>query len=88
MKATLTSKGQVTIPKSVRQKLNLREGDMVSFEENGAGKWVFAKASVGGEKSAMGVANQFRSKTTSVSVEDMNAAIAAEAKASYGRSGK
>lgn len=30
--ATLTSKGQVTIPKSVREALGLEEGDQVRFE--------------------------------------------------------
>ena len=36
--ATLTSKGQVTIPKTVRDALQLREGDKVDFmvTENGA----------------------------------------------------
>ena len=35
--ATLTSKGQVTIPKTVREALQLREGDKVDFmlTENG-----------------------------------------------------
>ncbi|MXW79681.1 MAG: AbrB/MazE/SpoVT family DNA-binding domain-containing protein, partial [Gemmatimonadetes bacterium] len=35
--ATLTSKGQVTIPKTVRDALQLREGDKVDFmlTENG-----------------------------------------------------
>ena len=29
--AKLTSKGQITIPKAVRERLNLEEGDRVSF---------------------------------------------------------
>jgi antitoxin PrlF len=34
--ATLTSKGQVTIPAAVRKRLNLKKGDMVAFSiENG-----------------------------------------------------
>jgi antitoxin PrlF len=33
---TLTSKGQVTIPKKIRDELNLQPGDQLSFEiENG-----------------------------------------------------
>ena len=31
-RATLTSKGQITIPVEVRRKLNLHEGDQVVFE--------------------------------------------------------
>ena len=34
--ARLTSKGQVTIPKSVRSALGLREGDTVIFHVDGA----------------------------------------------------
>jgi AbrB family looped-hinge helix DNA binding protein len=32
MKAKLTSKGQVTVPKSCRDKLGLREGTVLDFE--------------------------------------------------------
>lgn len=32
MRATLTSKGQLTIPKKVREALGLRPGDQVEFE--------------------------------------------------------
>jgi AbrB family looped-hinge helix DNA binding protein len=40
--AKLTSKGQVTIPKSVRDTLGLREGDNVLFRVDG-GRAVIAK---------------------------------------------
>jgi len=33
MKATLTSKGQITIPVGVRRRLNLKPGDVLDFDE-------------------------------------------------------
>lgn len=41
----ISSKGQVTIPKAIRERLNLEEGDKVAFiEENG--KIIITKSSV------------------------------------------
>lgn len=34
MKATLSSKGQITIPLSLRKRLNLKTGDQLEFDEN------------------------------------------------------
>jgi AbrB family looped-hinge helix DNA binding protein len=34
MKATLTSKGQITIPVAIREKLGLKPGDQIDFDEN------------------------------------------------------
>ena len=36
--AKVTSKGQVTIPKQVREELGLEPGSSITFELNGAGK--------------------------------------------------
>ncbi len=34
MKATLTSKGQITIPLTIRNKLHLKSGDVLDFDES------------------------------------------------------
>jgi len=34
MKATITSKGQITIPVAIREKLGLKPGDQIDFDEN------------------------------------------------------
>ncbi len=34
MKATLTSKGQITIPVGIRSRLHLKPGDVLEFDEN------------------------------------------------------
>ncbi|UJL48156.1 type II toxin-antitoxin system PrlF family antitoxin [Virgibacillus sp. NKC19-16] len=44
--ARLTSKGQITVPKTVRQALNLEEGDQIIFEVEGDGKMVVKKGAL------------------------------------------
>lgn len=50
MHTTLTSKGQVTVPKHVRDALQLLPGAAVSFAVNDAGEVVLRPASVAGSK--------------------------------------
>ena len=45
MTTNLTSKGQVTVPKAIRDALGLATGKGVEFKVNGAGEVVIAKAS-------------------------------------------
>jgi len=42
---TLTSKGQVTIPKAVREQLDLKAGDRIDFIVNDAGEAVIRRVS-------------------------------------------
>jgi len=49
MSTTLTRKGQVTIPKPVRDRLNLKPGSAVDFELTADGRVILVKA---GRKSA------------------------------------
>lgn len=41
--ATLTSKGQVTIPREVRERLCLDRGDRIAFEPTGDGRFTLVK---------------------------------------------
>lgn len=38
--ATVTSKGQITIPAAVRRKLNVKPGDRLSFRQNADGDFI------------------------------------------------
>ncbi|MEW6169016.1 MAG: type II toxin-antitoxin system PrlF family antitoxin [Pseudomonadota bacterium] len=52
MATTMTVKGQVTIPKKVRDALKLAPGDRVDFEVNPDGEIVVRKAGARGAKKA------------------------------------
>ena len=72
MQTTITSKGQVTVPADIREKLNLQAGDRLDFEiENGAIRVV--PVGKGTLEEFMGILPQAK---RTVSVEDMNEAIA------------
>jgi antitoxin PrlF len=70
--ATLTSKGQITIPVDVRNDLKVDAGDRVEFVQLAPGRYEFVAATsdVTDLKGMFGVAKK------SVSVDSMNAAIA------------
>ena len=57
MTTTITSKGQVTVPKPIRDALGLGAGSRVEFVVNAAGQIVLAKA--GGAKPGRGKADRF-----------------------------
>jgi AbrB family looped-hinge helix DNA binding protein len=74
--ATLTSKGQITIPAGVRAALGLGAGDRVEFVEQGKGQFVIVAAT----RSVQELKGLFRGKRSkAVSIEEMNAAIARRA---------
>lgn len=70
--ATLTSKGQITVPKAIRERLNLQPGDRIYFfiEDDGAVTFLPAKSDVRELKGILPKPKQ------PVSVEAMNEAIA------------
>ncbi|MGD0837672.1 MAG: AbrB/MazE/SpoVT family DNA-binding domain-containing protein [Polyangia bacterium] len=69
--ATVTSKGQITIPQEVRRRLNIDAGDRVEFVELPGGE-VALKPAVADVRSLKGL---LRKTATPVSVEDMKAAV-------------
>jgi antitoxin PrlF len=74
--ATLTSKGQVTIPARVRDALGLEAGDRVEFVEQRKGQFAIVAAT----RSVQELKGMFQGKRNKpVSVEEMNAAIARRA---------
>jgi antitoxin PrlF len=70
--ATVTSKGQITIPSSVRRALHVEAGDRVEFVEIEAGRFEVVAAT----RSVTALKGMFGSPSRTVSIEEMNAAIA------------
>ena len=70
--ATLTSKGQITLPKAVRDRLHVDVGDQVDFVVNDRGDVVVRAANLDVTE-LKGLLK--RRRTRPVTVEQMNAAI-------------
>jgi antitoxin PrlF len=69
--STLTSKGQTTIPKDVRKRLNLQPGDRLEFVIDEDGRVLILPASI----DASELAGMLKAPARPVSVEAMNRAI-------------
>jgi antitoxin PrlF len=69
--STLTSKGQTTIPKDVRKRLNLHPGDRLEFVIDEDGRVLVLSASIDASESA----GMLKPPARTVSVEEMNRAI-------------
>lgn len=69
--STLTSKGQTTIPKDVRKRLNLHPGDRLEFVIDEDGRVLVLPVSIDVSE----LAGMLKSPARPVSVEDMNRAI-------------
>jgi AbrB family looped-hinge helix DNA binding protein len=70
--ATLTSKGQITIPVEVRQALRIEAGDRVEFVEVEQGRFELVPAT----RSVKDLKGMFGKASRIVSVQEMNQAIA------------
>ncbi len=76
MQATITSKGQVTVPKPIRDKLDLRPGDKIDFILEGDGLRVTPVAA-----SVTKLKGMVPKPAVPVSLQEMDAAIASTAAA-------
>ncbi len=70
--ATLTSKGQITIPADVRRSLNVHTGDRVEFVQTGPGRFELVAAT----RSVRELKGMFGKPARSVSIDEMNRTIA------------
>jgi antitoxin PrlF len=70
--ATLTSKGQITVPAAVREALGVNAGDRVEFVEITPGRYEFIAAT----RSVTALKAMFGKPRRTVSIKEMNAVIA------------
>ena len=80
--ATMTSKGQITIPVEVRRKLRLKAGSKVDFVENAAGELVL-RPRTGDIRELYGIVKY---DGPPLSIEEINEAIGDAAAESFRRS--
>lgn len=69
--ATVTSKGQITLPKEVRARLGLRPGDRVAFRENADGSIVVEAETI----DLMQLRGRIRPGRKGVTVDEMQEAV-------------
>lgn len=81
--STITSKGQITIPKNIRDSLHLLNGDKVEFIRNEANE-IIIKPITKKSNELAGMLNQYAKKDP-VSIEDMELAIAGKLKKKYSK---
>jgi AbrB family looped-hinge helix DNA binding protein len=70
--ATLTSKGQITIPVEVRNEMNVDTGDRVAFVRIASGRYAFVAAN----REVTEWRGMFGKARKPVTMDDMHAAIA------------
>ena len=72
--STLTSKGQITIPKEVRDRLGIREGDRLVFQFDSQGRLI-VRAEVRDPLGNLPGLLRHLAKDRPVTVEEMNDAV-------------
>ena len=78
--ATLTSKGQITMPAEVRRALQVESGDKIEFIQIEPGRFELMAAT----RSVRELKGMFGPASRVVSIDEMNAAIAAQGSAARG----
>ena len=73
--ASVTSKGQITIPVAVREAMHVCTGDRVEFVEIAPGRYEFIAAT----RPLSALKGMFGKPRKAVSIEQMNAAVVAAA---------
>ena len=81
--ATLTSKGQITIPADVRRALNVQTGDRVEFVQVQPGRFELVAAT----RSVRELKGMFGKPARSLSIEEMNRVVAEEGAKQGGKAG-
>lgn len=82
--ATVTTKGQVTIPKQVREALRLAAGDRVEFVDLGNGRFELVAVT----RDVTELRGMLGPAAMPVSTEDMDKAVAEGVAGRYGRATK
>lgn len=72
--STLTSKGQITLPKAIRERLGLRTGDVLEFRFDERGQVVLRSAAESTVDRVSGVLRHL-AKERPVDVEEMRRAV-------------
>ncbi len=83
--STLTSKGQITLPRDVRERLQLAQGDRVTFMVQATGDVVLRRAARTGDEDIAGILRHLRRRRPA-SVAEMNMAVRRRARVQQGRS--
>ena len=72
--ATMTSKGQMTVPKQIRDRLRIGAGDLVDFTINDRGE-IVVRAATSDVNELRGLLRADRTRKAAIGIEQMNAAI-------------
>jgi len=75
--ATMTSKGQMTVPKPIRDRLRIGAGDQVDFVVNDRGE-IVVRAATGDVKDLKGLLRPGKTRKPALTIEAMNAAVLKE----------